>query len=443
MPVLDPLQIVAKVTGEQEIARLTKEIEKETAAIENLNNQFKAGAIGQAQFELRAKLSATQIQSFTADIKNVEAGMIQMGAGSSKAAMGLLHLGYIVDDIQYGFKAVVNNIPQLVMGFGGGMGLAGAIGIVGVAVSQLINHWDEISGKLGNTAIWMTAKGALIEFDEAVKEGNATLSNLETLLEILPGVYGPLMGIWRELASMPESAGAKIEAAQAARKEAAQKASGQGAILGQVEEDTAETFHKAVRAYGGSDKLIKDTVEAIMKATPGTDRDMAKVRAQEMLGKGLKGEAKNLDFFAGGFRKEFEDEVNRKEEKRTTDIETARAALTDKQEKAKLKQIEDWAKDEHRVAKEEFDKKKKFQIEGIEGAQENLGLKQKIMRRDLKDTRESQVFTGTHAFASSMMTGGLESVAKSQLKELEKLNVKQDELARHLKAVRGMQFVDK
>ena len=37
-----------------------------------------------------------------------------LGRGSS-AAQGLFYLGQTVDDLQYGFRAIVNNIPQLVM----------------------------------------------------------------------------------------------------------------------------------------------------------------------------------------------------------------------------------------------------------------------------------------------------------------------------------------
>jgi hypothetical protein len=60
------------------------------------------------------------------------------------ASMGLLALSQAVDDAQYGFRAIVNNIPQMVYMFGGGAGLAGGIGIAAVAVNTLINHWDQL-----------------------------------------------------------------------------------------------------------------------------------------------------------------------------------------------------------------------------------------------------------------------------------------------------------
>ncbi len=59
-----------------------------------------------------------------------------------------MQLGYAIDDIQYGFSAIVNNIPQIVMGLGGGAGLAGALGIAAVAVNQFIKHWGDLTAAL-------------------------------------------------------------------------------------------------------------------------------------------------------------------------------------------------------------------------------------------------------------------------------------------------------
>ncbi len=60
----------------------------------------------------------------------------------------MLALGQAVDDAQYGFRSIVNNIPQMVYMMGGGAGLAGAVGIAAVAINQLINHFGELSDLL-------------------------------------------------------------------------------------------------------------------------------------------------------------------------------------------------------------------------------------------------------------------------------------------------------
>jgi len=65
--------------------------------------------------------------------------------GSNRAAQGLLQLGYAVDDLQYGMRAIVNNIPQLAIGLTGSAGIAGAAAIAAVAISQLAQHWGQLT----------------------------------------------------------------------------------------------------------------------------------------------------------------------------------------------------------------------------------------------------------------------------------------------------------
>lgn len=57
---------------------------------------------------------------------------------------GMLQVAYFMDDVQYGIKGILNNIPGLVMGFGGGAGLAGAVSIAVLAGAKLY-EW------MGNT----------------------------------------------------------------------------------------------------------------------------------------------------------------------------------------------------------------------------------------------------------------------------------------------------
>lgn len=61
---------------------------------------------------------------------HAQKGMKNMGAGALQAA-------YFFDDLQYGMKGIMNNIPGLVMGLGGGMGLAGALSVALLAGVKL------------------------------------------------------------------------------------------------------------------------------------------------------------------------------------------------------------------------------------------------------------------------------------------------------------------
>jgi hypothetical protein len=76
--------------------------------------------------------------------------------GFGGAGQGLLTIAYLVDDLQYGFRAIINNIPQLGMAIGSAMGLstqatmafAGALGIAAVAVNLIIDHWGTLNNLL-------------------------------------------------------------------------------------------------------------------------------------------------------------------------------------------------------------------------------------------------------------------------------------------------------
>jgi hypothetical protein len=72
--------------------------------------------------------------------------LTQSGASgkSSHFALGLMAIGNAVDDLQYGFRSIVNNIPQIVYMMGGSAGVAGGAAIAAVAVNQLVNHWDQL-----------------------------------------------------------------------------------------------------------------------------------------------------------------------------------------------------------------------------------------------------------------------------------------------------------
>lgn len=66
------------------------------------------------------------------------------GGKGGRIGLGILALGQAVDDAQYGFRSIVNNIPQMVYMFGGSAGLAGGVGIAAVAINLLITRWDSL-----------------------------------------------------------------------------------------------------------------------------------------------------------------------------------------------------------------------------------------------------------------------------------------------------------
>lgn len=77
--------------------------------------------------------------------------------GSGRMGMALMQLGYIADDIQYSFSAIVNNIAPLTLNFAMAAGASAAMGasiaagaqIAGVAIYQLVVHWDQLMDAMG------------------------------------------------------------------------------------------------------------------------------------------------------------------------------------------------------------------------------------------------------------------------------------------------------
>lgn len=104
----------------QAVDKDTKERQENTKAVEQQGNAI--DQTGQKGEQAGKKIAAGSCQG-TAAVKN-------MGGGALQAA-------YFFDDLQYGIKGVMNNIPSLVMGFGGSMGLAGALSIATLAGAKL------------------------------------------------------------------------------------------------------------------------------------------------------------------------------------------------------------------------------------------------------------------------------------------------------------------
>ncbi len=132
------LKFVVDIQNEEKIEQLTKDINVQEAAIKRLSAQLRQGAISEAQFTAAATPMGAAIAKSTTEMKALQ-------AASAMTGRGMMQLGYAVDDLQYGFNAIVNNIPQIAMGFGATAGIAGAIAVASVAVNILIKHWGDLS----------------------------------------------------------------------------------------------------------------------------------------------------------------------------------------------------------------------------------------------------------------------------------------------------------
>lgn len=138
-----------------------QELERRIAALTKAQER-------QAQAAEKVAQSSNQLdrnsQQATRSVKN-------MGQGALQAA-------YFFDDLQYGIRGIMNNIPGLVMGFGGGAGLAGAVSIATLAGAKLYEWMGNTEAKSKELA------KALEQQNEAIKESQeivASFNNEEAL----------------------------------------------------------------------------------------------------------------------------------------------------------------------------------------------------------------------------------------------------------------------
>jgi len=133
------MKIVVDVVNSEKVKDLTAEIQRQEKQILSWNAAMKgASATQQAVLQTNMANAGKTIANARTEIASLE-------AATGGAGRGLSQLSYAIDDVQYGFNAIVNNIPQIIMGLGGSAGLAGAVGIAAVAVNQLIKHWSEFT----------------------------------------------------------------------------------------------------------------------------------------------------------------------------------------------------------------------------------------------------------------------------------------------------------
>nr|DAI25306.1 MAG TPA: hypothetical protein [Caudoviricetes sp.] len=129
----------AAASYEELEAELASYIAKLEEARKAGNNVAQADALRNIQeLEKRLRSASAGSQKATRSIKN-------MGQGALQAA-------YFFDDLQYGIRGIMNNIPGLVMGFGGGAGLAGAVSIAVLAGAKLYEWMGKTEDKSADLA---------------------------------------------------------------------------------------------------------------------------------------------------------------------------------------------------------------------------------------------------------------------------------------------------
>lgn len=127
----------------------------------------------------------------------------KLAKSSNNGAMGLLALSNAVQDVQYGFGGMVNNIPQIITGLGMGMGVAGAVQIAAVGIQFLLKNVDLFGEKAKEAAKaaaelsgeTMADANAAYKAAEATKAQAAAQESLNAALAVTEGHYKAVIAL--------------------------------------------------------------------------------------------------------------------------------------------------------------------------------------------------------------------------------------------------------
>lgn len=205
------------VRGLSDARRALSAVESE---IETVRHLFSTNAIGANEYADRitalnqtwADLVARMNQAHAA--VQVTNGGLDLLAGNARMATGatnglarsLMQIGYMADDIQYGFGSIVNNIAPAVQGIAQGMGAsasaangyAAAAQVAAVVTYQLYQHWDEVRAAFGDTAGIEKARESIEGLAKEVKrlkEDAEDTSWWEAFVKALGGNGAPDAGV--------------------------------------------------------------------------------------------------------------------------------------------------------------------------------------------------------------------------------------------------------
>jgi hypothetical protein len=130
-----PIDEAGMKAREEAMKLQVKAAKEEATAQEQVAKQTQKATAAKSE-QVRVMAMSTTTANGTAQAQK------QLTDKTTQSAMGFLQLSQAVEDAQYGFRGIVNNIPGMVMSFGGGAGLAGAVSLAAVGINVLLENVD-------------------------------------------------------------------------------------------------------------------------------------------------------------------------------------------------------------------------------------------------------------------------------------------------------------
>lgn len=445
----DEYKIIVAIQNQQAIDQLNEKIVLQKKYIGDLAEALKRQPQFEQQYRQQMEMTAKSLLDNQAKVEGLTRGIQRLGVsmqglgrgGGGGGAMGLMMLAQGVEDLQYGFSAIVNNIPGIAMGMGMGAGVAGALSMAAVAANQLSKNWDTLSEKMSNTAMFQAINGSLILMDDGVKKTSGTWRKFFDQIDAFMEKY-KVNPIGANVSKMireffvpdPNAAAAKM----AARNERADKmVAGLQGDIGGDQKKRAEAFKRAMDSYGGGKKLLDDVFNEQAKAMkivdPRARENLQRGIALE-IEKGLKGEEAGKNF-GDRFKNLFNFEKVRPQQ------EALAKAAEEEMEQQQKKAKEGEARKEllNREGKQ-ADRRMQQEIEFNAAAEDKEKIR--AIQRKMEAIHDQQfdrslmrgsVFGGARQYLASAQTNALNGVEREQLvalramqKDLEKIRIKAD-----------------
>lgn len=244
-------------------------------------------------------------------------------AGNKNMGQGMLQLSQTFDDLQYGIKGVVNNIPGLVQGFGVSAGIAGGAQLAFIAVNQLTDKLTDYIKKQ-QEASQAAIKGRLSLLDARVQAMQET-ADLQAELDRITAEISGGTGKVTEDASKARLADLRTNITNAEQDIAKRQGQLQMLERMQFRSDVQDEQIKATKAYiqDRRNRIAADNA-AIDQETKNQEIRVKIAKAsEELANKGTSGGKKTTKPSAGGTTAALgvwteEDEQNRELELRAS-----------------------------------------------------------------------------------------------------------------------------
>lgn len=278
------IRLVLETLGVENVRQATKALRDIAEATDSFE-----GEMAQLAKTVREGVEAP-MERFLVTLKNGQKvwndsaeGIRFLGEAAGKAAGGtkgignlqgqnLLALSYAVDDLQYGFRAILNNIPQLVQAFGFGAGAAGAVSIAVIGINTALTFFQSLIGD--TEAKLKPFKDVLEEFAKGMGASNLEVQNLNNEIEKLAKQAAPgwLQDITGNLPKIRDAIQAQRELVAMQKEDQAEKAK-------------REEFDKRIEQEGLNKDKAGQVADALAGMGPDGQVGLAKKLSKDKLGK--------------------------------------------------------------------------------------------------------------------------------------------------------------